>query len=157
MGCFEYSDWEESKYRVRVSLNPINFHSAFKYFQKCRTGLLGYGFDQIRNSVVNFETDKFELNNISVRTLKRITRYVLADPNIYKIIIRGHTDSVASNQYNMGLSAKRAQSVKNFFIKEGVNSKRLAISYYGEERPKKDNSTKQGRAINRRVEIELTR
>ena len=157
MGYFEYSDWEESKYRIRVSLNPINFHSAFRYFQKCRTGLLGYGFDQIRNSEVNFETDKFDLNDNSVHTLKGITRYVLADPNINKIIIRGHTDNVASNQYNMSLSAKRAQIVKNFFIKEGIDSKRLAISYYGEERPKKDNATKQGRATNRRVEIELYR
>jgi outer membrane protein OmpA-like peptidoglycan-associated protein len=157
VGCFEYRDWEESKYQIRVSLNPINFHSAFRYFQKCRKGLLDYGFDQIRNSEVNFDTDKFELNEISIRNLKHVTRYALSDPSIYRIIIRGHTDSVASNRYNMGLSAKRAQSVRNYFIAEGVDSKRLSISFYGETRPKKENSTEQGRAINRRVEIELYR
>lgn len=157
VGCFEYADWEENKYQIRVSLNPINFHSAFRYFQKCRSGLLDYGFGEIRYSEINFDTDKFALDDVALHRLNRVVRYVLSDSSIYKILIRGHTDSVANDQYNLGLSARRAQSVKSFFIDKGVAHNRLSISSYGESRPKSNNMTIQGRAVNRRVEVELYR
>ncbi|MGL4733973.1 MAG: OmpA family protein [Enterovibrio sp.] len=69
--------------------------------------------------------------------------------------IEGHTDSSGDDAYNMTLSEKRAESVKGYLQRQGVNAARLYIVGYGETQPKADNSTNEGRAQNRRVEIEI--
>lgn len=72
-----------------------------------------------------------------------------------RINIAGHTDSRGSDQYNLTLSQKRANSVRNFLGGRGVGSQRMNAQGYGESRPVSDNSTKEGLAKNRRVEITL--
>jgi len=67
--------------------------------------------------------------------------------------VHGHTDSKGSDTYNQKLSTDRAASVRNAIISEGIASKRLQSSGYGEEKPIATNETKEGRAKNRRVEL----
>ena len=69
--------------------------------------------------------------------------------------IEGHTDSVGSDQYNMELSQRRANAVKNYLISKGISAERLEAVGYGETRPIASNKTAAGRAKNRRVEIIL--
>lgn len=69
------------------------------------------------------------------------------------ITIAGHTDSVGSDSYNMGLSRDRAYSVANYLTARGVASSRVNVVAYGESRPVADNSTDYGRQQNRRVEL----
>ncbi|MGL5336917.1 MAG: OmpA family protein [Enterovibrio sp.] len=69
--------------------------------------------------------------------------------------IEGHTDSSGDDAYNMTLSEKRAESVKSYLQRQGVNAQRLYVTGYGETQPKADNRTSEGRAQNRRVEIEI--
>lgn len=71
------------------------------------------------------------------------------------IRIEGHTDSTGSDTYNMDLSQRRADSVKNLFIQRGVSPTRIETIAFGEGMPIADNSTEAGRTMNRRVEIKI--
>lgn len=80
----------------------------------------------------------------------------LKDSPAYKASIVGHTDSTASDVYNQKLSEKRAEIVKDMLIKGGVDASRLSASGKGESQPVATNKTKEGRAENRRIEVELS-
>ncbi len=72
-----------------------------------------------------------------------------------KVIIEGHADSTHTEDYNLELSLRRALAVVEWLIEHGVDPKRLEAKGYGESRPVADNSTLEGRALNRRVEMVL--
>ena len=67
--------------------------------------------------------------------------------------IAGHTDSTGPEDYNQGLSERRAEAVEDYLTANGVNASRLSSRGYGESRPVASNDTKEGRAENRRVEM----
>ena len=71
------------------------------------------------------------------------------------IEIAGHTDSTGSDQYNQNLSEQRALSVGQYFMAQGIDRMRIMTLGYGESRPIADNTTEQGKQINRRVELTL--
>jgi OOP family OmpA-OmpF porin len=71
------------------------------------------------------------------------------------ILAVGHTDSVGTEQYNQGLSQRRAAAVKNYLVSRGVDANRVYTEGKGETQPVATNSTAAGRAQNRRVEIEV--
>jgi outer membrane protein OmpA-like peptidoglycan-associated protein len=70
--------------------------------------------------------------------------------------VMGHTDSSGSAEYNIDLSLRRASSVGQYLASQGVDSRRLLVKGFGEERPVADNSTEAGKAANRRVEIQIS-
>ena len=75
--------------------------------------------------------------------------------NLEVIIAVGHTDSVGSNAYNQKLSVKRSESVKAYLVSKGIEKNRVYTEGKGETQPVADNKTSDGRAKNRRVEIEV--
>ena len=75
--------------------------------------------------------------------------------NLEVIIAVGHTDSVGSDAYNQKLSVKRAESVKAYLVSKGVEKNRVYTEGKGKKQPVADNKTAEGRAKNRRVEIEV--
>ena len=75
--------------------------------------------------------------------------------NLEVIIAVGHTDAVGSDAYNQKLSVKRAESVKAYLVGKGVEKNRVYTEGKGEKQPVADNKTTEGRAKNRRVEIEV--
>ena len=75
--------------------------------------------------------------------------------NLEVIIAVGHTDSVGSDAYNQKLSVRRAESVKAYLVSKGIEKNRIYTEGKGEKQPVADNKTKEGRAKNRRVEIEV--
>ncbi|MNP39730.1 Outer membrane protein A precursor [compost metagenome] len=75
-----------------------------------------------------------------------------------KLTVTGHTDSVGSDAYNQKLSERRAQAVADYLVSSGIPaSSILSVGGAGESQPVADNSTKDGRAMNRRVEIQIDR
>ena len=75
--------------------------------------------------------------------------------NLEVIIAIGHTDSVGSDEYNQKLSMRRSNAVKAYLVSKGVDKTRIYTEGKGESQPVADNKTKEGRAKNRRVEIEV--
>tara|TARA_B100001105_G_scaffold217609_1_gene183645 strand:- start:1397 stop:1762 length:366 start_codon:yes stop_codon:yes gene_type:complete len=79
----------------------------------------------------------------------------LGQVDLNSVIAIGHTDSIGSDAYNQKLSERRAQAVKDYMVSKGVAADRIQIKGMGESQPVADNKTKEGRAKNRRVEIEF--
>ena len=77
------------------------------------------------------------------------------DINLEVIIAVGHTDSVGSDAYNQGLSVRRSEAVKAYLVSKGIEKNRVYTEGKGEKQPVADNKTSEGRAKNRRVEIEV--
>ncbi len=75
--------------------------------------------------------------------------------NLEVIIAVGHTDSVGSDRYNQKLSIRRSEAVKSYLVSKGVEKNRVYTEGKGEKQPVADNKTAEGRAKNRRVEIEV--
>lgn len=70
-----------------------------------------------------------------------------------KVEVAGHTDSAGTDKYNLGLSQRRAEAVRDYLIRQGVAADRLTAKGYGESMPVADNKTAEGRYRNRRVEL----
>ncbi|WP_298539888.1 OmpA family protein [uncultured Aquimarina sp.] len=115
---------------------------------------VGEGIDIIfdENSGIYFETNKHNINAKSKETLNKLIGVFKDFPDT-NIIVDGHTDSSGDDAYNMELSRKRANSVTDYLISQGINKSRLTTYYHGETLPKYDNATAEGRAKNRRVEF----
>ena len=79
----------------------------------------------------------------------------IKDINLEVVIAVGHTDSVGSDSYNQKLSVRRSESVKAYLVSKGIEKNRVYTEGKGEKQPVADNKTAEGRAKNRRVEIEV--
>lgn len=103
---------------------------------------------------IYFEFDKYALMQGSFVELERVVKFLNDNPAV-KIEISAHTDSKGSDEYNLQLSQKRAESVVSFLISKGIPPERLFAKGYGEAVPVADNSTEEGMAKNRRVEMRI--
>lgn len=102
---------------------------------------------------ITFDVNSDKIKNESYGTLKEIAT-VLQENSGIQVKIVGHTDSDGSEESNLILSKKRAESVKNALVNEfGINASRLQTEGKGESEPTNDNNTPQGKANNRRVEF----
>ncbi len=79
----------------------------------------------------------------------------IKDISLEVIIAVGHTDSVGSDAYNQKLSVRRSEAVKAYLVSKGIEKNRVYTEGKGEKQPVADNKTAEGRAKNRRVEIEV--
>ena len=101
-----------------------------------------------------FDTDKYDLKERSVVELNKLIRFMNNNPSI-NIEISGHTDNVGSEEYNLELSQRRAESVFTYLTQNGVESDRLSYAGYGQERPAFSNDTPENRQKNRRIEFKI--
>ena len=103
-----------------------------------------------------FAFDKWNLSNEAVVELDKVVKWLKDNPEI-NVEIEGHTDSMGSAEYNQRLSEERAKSVYDYFVTHGVKADRLSYRGYGLTRPVADNSTAEGRQLNRRAELKIVK
>lgn len=104
---------------------------------------------------VTFATNSSDINARFYEVLNSVA-IVLKEYNQTLIDVTGHTDSTGSDQYNLELSQKRASSVANYLMAQGLDARRFYIVGAGESQPIATNDTPEGREQNRRVEIRLS-
>jgi len=121
-------------YTLNIKLNPIKEGSS----------------TILKN--IFFKFDSYELTEESKHELDKLVRFLKENPTV-KIEIAGHTDDVGSHEYNMTLSEKRAKSVYDYLVSQGISPDRLTYKGYGFTKPLVKDTTEEARALNRRTEI----
>ena len=101
---------------------------------------------------VLFESDRADLKAGSASNLNQLVAFLGKYPN-RTVMIEGHTDSVGSEDYNQGLSQRRADSVRSYLVGQGIDAARLTTMGAGESAPVAGNESATGRQQNRRVEV----
>jgi outer membrane protein OmpA-like peptidoglycan-associated protein len=101
---------------------------------------------------VLFATGKADISPDANKSVAKLAEFLKKYPT-RNVLIEGHTDSVGSDEYNLALSQRRADSVKDRLVAEAVDAARIITVGYGEKYPVESNDTKAGKAQNRRVEL----
>ena len=114
----------------------------------------GCSIFQVALEGVHFENNSAELKPDSKQVLEQTAQVIIASPGV-RVEVQAHTDSVGSKKYNQKLSDKRAASVRQYLVSQGVSATQLESKGYGEADPVLTNETEDGRARNRRVELKV--
>lgn len=122
--------------------------------QGARIERVGEGIKITFDSGLLFAVDRATLNSTSRANLAELAVILNKYPDTH-ILLEGHTDATGSDEYNLDLSRKRAQSVANELATNRVNATRFTIMGYGESQPVAANDTDAGRQQNRRVEVAI--
>ncbi|HKA15932.1 MAG TPA: OmpA family protein [Myxococcota bacterium] len=107
----------------------------------------------VRLENVNFANNKSDINAKAAASLDETVRVLQGCPE-HRVRLDAYTDSVGSDKYNQALSQRRADSVRTYLISHGIAASRIEAKGFGEANPVADNATAEGRAENRRVELE---
>ena len=108
----------------------------------------------VRINNVFFNTAESNLLPDSYPELKRLVKILKNNPNM-SIKLLGHTDNIGKRENNLKLSSERAEAVKKYIISLGINENRIITEGYGPDKPVSTNTTKEGKALNRRVEFQI--
>jgi outer membrane protein OmpA-like peptidoglycan-associated protein len=103
---------------------------------------------------VEFDIDKYNIKPQYQTELDKAVNILSKNPNA-TVTVAGHTDNTYTRAYNIQLSKRRAEAVKNYFVQKNIDAQRISIEYYGFDKPIADNKTVEGRARNRRSETTI--
>jgi outer membrane protein OmpA-like peptidoglycan-associated protein len=101
---------------------------------------------------INFDFGKSVIRDESLVIIGQIVQMLKANPEM-KLNVEGHTDNIGNPVSNKTLSEERARSVVSSIVSQGIANDRITSSGYGQDKPIADNTTEEGRAKNRRVEL----
>jgi outer membrane protein OmpA-like peptidoglycan-associated protein len=127
----------DSTYEKNISLQPVELNAT------------------VRMKNIQFATNSFQLEPVSMIELNKLIQLMNDNPSI-KIQINGYTDNVVNDADNLKLSENRSKAVVDFLISKGIDAKRMTSKGFGKTQPSADNSTEEGRALNRRTEFKIT-
>lgn len=105
-------------------------------------------------NAITFDFDSYKILPSQEAGLNDVVNRMKEREDAY-LVLSGHTDNVGSSSYNKELSKKRAMAVKDYLVKNGVESDRIIVKYYGLEKPIDSNDSVEGRQKNRRVEFKI--
>jgi outer membrane protein OmpA-like peptidoglycan-associated protein/tetratricopeptide (TPR) repeat protein len=127
----------DSVYEKNISLQPVELNAT------------------VRLKNIQFNSKSFQLQPVSLIELDKLVELMNENPTM-KIRINGYTDNIGAATDNLMLSENRAKAVVDYLVSKGVDSKRLSSKGFGETQPVADNSTEEGRSLNRRTEFIVT-
>lgn len=150
------------EYALNILKKDYMFYSQNFALEKIVDSIRFYDFNIFLNPIkenetINlkntfFDTDSYNIKPKSYVELNKLADFLLLNPTI-QILVAGHTDNIGSYDYNMELSKKRAEAIKQFLIKQKIEEKRISAVGYGFTKPIANNQTESGRKQNRRTEI----
>jgi sodium-type flagellar protein MotY len=152
---FYYDDWHNDNEKISVGLSTAKFKKAYKDFVGCVGNLLNYSLDDISYTVLNYESNSDKFTKASERRMAMISKYLSLDPELEFVLIDAYSDSYGGRWGNLKLSERRAEKIRQYFIKAGVDVKRVEAKGYGEKSHIASNHTIIGRNKNRRVVIQM--
>ena len=127
---------------ISAAIKPVNLENMVKSGQTVALNLL-------------FDYDKAELKPESMGELRTVAE--VAAKNNYKINLLGYTDNSGGPDYNLQLSQKRAESARQILVGLGVKAEKIVATGFGERNPVAKNDTEEGKAKNRRVEVQFVK
>jgi outer membrane protein OmpA-like peptidoglycan-associated protein len=104
---------------------------------------------------VHFDFNKYNIRRDAIPVLDEAVSVLKQEPSAVGVICAGYTDSIGTEQYNLKLSMRRADAVKNYLVSKGIPASRIKTEGFGESNPVASNDTAEGRAQNRRTELKL--
>ena len=138
---------EEAEQRYHDAMQKLAAAAAINVKEETRGTVI------VLPGSVLFDTGKSTLTPAAQQKLTLVAGTIAPQAEEHDIVVEGHTDSRGSHDYNMQLAQERAQSVMNYLVSRGVPAESITAVGIGPDRPIADNSTRDGRAENRRVEI----
>ncbi|MER3329701.1 MAG: OmpA family protein, partial [Candidatus Kapaibacterium sp.] len=144
---YDVDSFGEHKLKLKICIDGKEYFDEYSYDNTPPVGSL-----VLLN--VLFDHDKSTLKNESKNAVKMLADYMKTRPEL-KIELHGHTDNTGNADYNLKLSDKRAETVKNELVSQGIDATRISFTGHGDKMPIADNNTSDGRANNRRTEFLL--
>lgn len=155
---FNYKSWPTQQQRqLEVGLSAVNFNKSYQLFSQCLNNLMPFSFDDIAFTILHYNHDSDELNNMSQKRLAQIADYVRYSDDIDLVLVAAYSDSAQGTVEGQRLSEQRADKIEGYFKALGLPDNRIQVEAHGKRRPIADNSTPVGRNQNRRVVISLGR
>jgi len=161
------SNHKDKRFFIGAAIGALAGAAVGDYMDKqeeaFRDELAGSGVEVVREgdnlrlvmpSNITFATDQSYISSGFNDTLNAIAKVMNKYEKTY-LSVEGHTDSTGKDSYNMNLSRERAQSVKDYLVNQQIMAARVSTKGYGETRPIATNKSANGRAQNRRVEIQI--
>ena len=127
----------DSTYEKNIALQPVELNAT------------------VRMKNIQFATKSFQLEPVSMIELNKLIQLMNDNPSV-KIQVNGYTDNVGNDVDNVKLSESRSKAVVDFLISKGIDAKRMTWKGFGETQSIADNTTEEGRALNRRTEFVIT-
>jgi len=142
---------EADRLRKQAEAEANRLEQALGQIAETRRTALGLVMN-LGSDYLKFEFDKAELRPEDRELLSRIAG-ILMTAKDYTISVNGHTDDVGTEEYNLKLSERRAQTVRDYLVKAGLSPDILSVTGHGKSRPLVPGNSEQARAKNRRVEL----
>ncbi len=148
--CVRTGAWKPSMATI-VGCDGVTLEIVVELIEGQASGILA---EIVMPSTAMFAFDSAELTAEGTQTIEAYRETLMPElAKAYAGIIIGHTDSTGDDKYNMGLSQRRAESVRDYLVKTGTNAEKLRVVGRGESDPIDSNDTKEGQAANRRVSV----
>lgn len=155
---FSYKSWPSQQNRqLDVGLSAVNFNKSYQLFSQCLNKLMPFSFDDIAFTILHYNSDSDELDNMSQKRLAQIADYIRYSDDIDLVLVAAYSDSAAGTVEGQRLSEQRAAKIQGYFKALGLPENRIQVEAHGKRGPIADNSTPVGRNQNRRVVISLGR
>ncbi len=149
-----------SNHNVNLEKEPASTHLwKYRFVKSYNKGypapeIMKYEQKKFKFQPIFFDHDKSEIKPEFYDYLNRMAR-VLDGIHDLRVEITGHTDAVGTDQYNIGLSERRAKAIRDYFKQQGIEPEKLEIDFKGKRQPVDTNKTKEGKQRNRRVDFKF--
>ena len=142
---------------VEISVSAVRFRAAYDTFASCFQWLMPANFEDVERTRVTFSSNGAKLSEAQRAELAQVAEYVLADRDVRRIYVDGHTDTTGDERNNMRLSERRARAVAEYLGKIGVPQELLVVRFHAARYPIAKGSTSAAHAQNRRTTVRLDR